>query len=118
MAGGQVQWRATGSFLLYAGYTYIKVWRNPATETVDAYTPKANDVNGNPVAKPGAGEFDRTSAFVGASYQLNEHYSIDLGVSTIQTPLTPTGQVRFPFLSFGTWADNATSVYFSLYAAY
>lgn len=117
-AGGQVQWRATGSFLLYAGYTYIRAWREAAAPEVDEFTPKALDTNGNPVAKPGLGTSDRTSAFVGGSYQLNEHYSIDLGVSTVQTPLTPTGQVRFPFLSLGTWADNATSVYFTISAAY
>jgi hypothetical protein len=84
----------------------------------DEFTPKALDDNGNPVARVGLGSFDRTSAFFGASYQLNEHYSLDLGTSTVQTPLTPTGQVRFPFLSFGTWADNNTSIYFTLTAAY
>lgn len=118
VVGGQVQWRATGSFLLYAGYTYSRSFREAAAPTVDAYTPQALDSNGNPVAKAGYGSNDRTSTFVGGSYQLNEHYSIDLGISTVQTPLTPTGQVRFPFLSLGTWADNATSLYFSLSAAY
>ncbi len=117
-AGGQVQWRATGSFLLYVGYSFVKTWRYAATEVVDQYTPQALDGRGNPVAKAGAGTADRTSAYFGGSYQLNEHYSLDLGVSNIQTPLTPTGQVRFPFLSFGTWADNSTSIYFTLSAAY
>jgi hypothetical protein len=116
--GGQVQWRATGSLLFYVGYTFIKSWRNAATEVVDEFTPQALDGNGNPVAKVGLGSVDRTSAFFGASYQLSDHYSLDLGVSTIQLPLTATGQVRFPFLSFGAWADNATSLYFTLSAAY
>ncbi|MCC6334862.1 MAG: hypothetical protein IT380_12860 [Myxococcales bacterium] len=116
--GGQVQWRATGSLLFYVGYTFIKSWRHGATYSQDEFTPKALDENGNAVADVGLGQMDRTSAFLGASYQLNEHYSIDLGVSNVQTPLTPTGQVRFPFLSFGTWADNATSLYFTLTAAY
>jgi hypothetical protein len=116
--GGQVQWRATGNLLFYVGYTYISFYRSAATNTNDPFTPQAVDANGNPVADVGMGHSDRTSAYVGASYQLNEHYSIDLGVSNIQTPLTPTGQVRFPFLSFGTWADNATSLYFTLTAAY
>lgn len=117
-AGGQVQWRATGSLLFYVGYTFIKSWRNAATEVVDEYTPQALDANGNPVAKVGLGSSDRTSAFFGASYQLSDHYSLDLGVSTLQAPLTATGQVRFPFLSFGAWADNATTLYFTLSAAY
>lgn len=119
--GGQVQWRATGSFLLYVGYTFIKTWRLPASTEVDAYTPKALDANGNPVAKPGAGSADRTSAFIGGSYQLNEHYSIDLGMSTIQTPLVidtdGVQRVRFPFFSVYP-NDNATSIYFTLSAAY
>ena len=117
-AGGQIQWRATGSLLFYGGYTYIRGWRYSANTVQDEFTPKALDDNGNPVARVGLGSFDRTSAFFGASYQLNEHYSLDLGTSTVQTPLTPTGQVRFPFLSFGTWADNNTSIYFTLTAAY
>jgi hypothetical protein len=117
-AGGQVQWRATGSFLLYVGYTYFRVWRYSANPVADQYTPQALDSRGNPVAKAGLGQFDRTSAYFGGSYQLNEHYSLDLGVSNVQTPLTPTGQVRFPFLSFGTWADNSTSIYFTLSAGY
>jgi hypothetical protein len=119
--GGQIQWRATGSFLLYAGYTYIKLWRRAAAEEVDAYTPKALDSNGNPVARSGPGSFDRTSAFVGGSYQLNEHYNIDLGISTVQTPLVVDSdgvqRVRFPFFSVFP-NDNATSFYFTLTAAY
>lgn len=116
--GGQVQWRATGNLLFYVGYTFIKTWRYGSTWFPDENTAKAVDSNGNPVVTTGYGQADRTSAFLGASYQLNEHYSIDLGVSNIQSPLTATGQVRFPFLSFGAWADNATSLYFTLTAAY
>ncbi|MFT3709887.1 MAG: hypothetical protein QM817_19830 [Archangium sp.] len=122
-AGGQVQWRATGSLLFYVGYTYIRGWRYAANVAVDQYTPKAVSDNGNPVARVGMGSFDRTSAYFGGSYQLNEHYSLDLGVSNVQTPYTidPVSgkwSPRFPFLSFGTWADNATSIYFTLSAAY
>lgn len=120
---GSIQWRATGSFLLYAGYTYIYSWKDAATtDPGDPYTPKALDANGNPVAQTGYGRGDRTLTYFGGSYQLNEHYSLDLGVSTIQTPLfvdkDGVQRVRFPFLSFGSWADNATSLYFTLTAAY
>ncbi|MEW5739829.1 MAG: hypothetical protein AB1938_12935 [Myxococcota bacterium] len=117
--GGQVQWRATGSLLFYVGYTFIKSWRHAATYSLDEYTPRALDANGNPVADVGLGQSDRTSAFFGASYQLNEHYSLDLGVSNIQAPMHDNGQnVRFPFLSFGAWANNATNIYFTITAAY
>ena len=71
------------------------------------------------MASTGYGRGDRTSAYFGGSYQLNEHYSLDLGVSTIQTPLHADNvHVRFPFLSLGSWADNGTSIYFTLSAAY
>jgi hypothetical protein len=113
-----VQWRVTGDLMVYAGYTYLKTWRYAATYTVDEYTPRAVDSNGKPVATVGFGSVDRTLTFVGASYQLNEHYSLDLGVQTGQTPLHPNGQVRFPFLSIGAWASNSTSLYFTFTAAY
>ena len=119
-ASASIQWRATGSFLLYVGYTYIYSWKEAATnDPNDPYTAKTLDSNGNPVARAGYGRGDRTSAYFGGSYQLNEHYSIDLGVSTIQLPFFPDNKhVRFPFLSFGSWADNGTSLYFTLSAAY
>ena len=41
---------------------------------------------------------------------------------TAQTPLfvdkDGVKRVRFPFLSLGAWNDNATSVFFTLSAAY
>ena len=73
---------------------------------------------GNPVAHVGLGVSDRTQAGLGISYQMNEHYSLDFGLDTTQAPLTATGQVRFPWLSFGSWATNSTSLYLSLSAAY
>jgi len=116
--GAQAQWRATGSLILIAGYTYLYTWREMATPVADQYTSRALDANGNPAAHVGYGRSDRTATFIDLSYQLNEHYSLDLGLSTIQSPLTPTGQVRFPFLSFGTWADSNTTLFFTLSAAY
>lgn len=120
--GGQVQLRATGSLLFYVGYTYLKSWRYAVTETdpsQDPYASQAMTTDGRYAVKAGAGEFDRTSAFFGGSYQLNEHYSIDLGVSTVQTPFEADNKtVRFPFIAFKNAADNATSVYFTFTAAY
>lgn len=119
-AAGTIQWRATGSFLVYIGYTYLHSWRNAADGGApDQYTPQTLTADGQPAVKPGLGDSDRTITFFGGSYQLNEHYSIDLGVYTAQAPLMPDNKhVRFPFLSFGSWADNGTSLYFTLSAAY
>jgi long-subunit fatty acid transport protein len=117
--GLTAQWRATGSLMVYVGYSFIKTWRYAATNTLDEFTPKAVDANGNPVADVGLGQSDRTSTVVGASYQLNEHYSLDLGVATSQAPLhDDDAHVRFPFLSIGSWAANRTNLYFTLTAAY
>lgn len=116
--GGQVNWRINGEVIAYVGYTFIKTWREAAAGSLDDQSPKGVDSNGNSVARAGYGQVDRTSAFIGASYQLNEHYSLDLGMATVQTPLTATGQVRFPFFSFGAIADNSTTAYFTLTAAY
>jgi hypothetical protein len=113
--GGVIQWRATGSILISASYTYAKTWRY--NTGLDQFSPAALDALGNRVVRAG-GEVDRTIAAVGISYQMNEHYSLDFGLYTLQTPLTPTGQVRFPFLSAGTLADNAASLYLSLSAYY
>lgn len=119
--GGQVQLRATGSLLFYVGYTFLKTWRYAVTETdpsQDPYASQAMTSEGRYAVRAGAGEFDRTSAFFGGSYQLNEHYSIDLGLSTVQTPLDGQRRVRFPFIAFTNAADNATSLYFTFTAAY
>lgn len=123
-AGGQVQARATDSLMFYAGYTYIRMWRYAAqadTSQLDQYAPKAVDGNGNPVAQSGGGTMDRFSAYVGGSYQFNDHYSIDLGISNYGLPLINVGGKwvpRFPFLPFGTWADGTMTAYFTLTAAY
>ena len=119
-ASASIQWRATGSFLLYIGYTYLHSWRTAADGGIrDEYTSPTLTADGQPAVKTGLGESDRTVTFFGGSYQLNEHYSIDLGIYTVQTPLFPDNKtVRFPFLSFGSWADNGSSLFFTLSAAY
>ncbi len=122
--GGSVQARVTDAFMLYAGYTYLRFWRYAAQgdpSRPDDFTPKGIDSAGQPVARTGGGSFDMFSAFFGGSYQFNDHYSIDLGISNFTTPLMNVNGAwvpKFPFLSFGTWADNSTSVYFTLTAAY
>ena len=117
--GGQVGWRATGNLLVYLGYSFMKSWRHPATLSVDEYTPKAVDSSGQPVACVGLCQSDHTRAFLGASYQIDPHYSVDLGLFTMQTPLSDDGRsVRFPWLSVGAWAANRTTISLSLTAAY
>ncbi len=116
--GGFVQWRVTSQLFAYGQYEYFQSWNHTAIVAEDAYTPKALTSDGRPVATTGAGRTDRSIAVVGLSYQLDEHYSVDFAVSTVQPPLTPQGQVRFPFLSFGTWADNTTLFSLSIAAAY
>lgn len=118
-AGGYAQLRANGNLLFYVGYTYIRSWTYAVANQVDQYTSQAVTNDGQPAAKPGNGTRDITSTFVGASYQINDHYSVDLGVQTSQTPLKPDNKtVRFPFWATSNQAANATSIYFSLTAAY
>jgi hypothetical protein len=117
--GGQVGWHVAEKFLVFVGYTFVKTWRHPATLVVDDATPKALDANGNPVACVGLCQADRTQAFVAVSYELAAHFSLDLGLSTAQTPLTDDGQrVRFPWLSVGAWASNRSTISLSLFATY
>lgn len=118
-AGGYVQVRANGNLLFYVGYTYIRSWTYAVSTKPDDYTSHAVTNDGQPAAKPGNGQRDLTSTFVGASYQINDHYSVDLGVQTQQTPLQNDNKtVRFPFWAVSNQATNATSIYFSLTAAY
>ena len=62
-----------------------------------------------------------TRAFIGASYQLNEHYNLDFYVFTLQSPMMRQGDKwvpRFPIGSITDSASNNTSLIVSLGAAY
>lgn len=118
-ASAYTQVRVNGNLLIYVGYTYLRYWNYAVADSVDQYTSQAVTNDGQPAAKPGNGQRDYTSTFVGASYQINDHYSVDLGVQTGQSPLKPDNKtVRFPFWATTNQAANATSIYFSLTAAY
>lgn len=120
--GGGVNWRTGGNLLLFAGYSYTRSWNNPAVLNAgDPTLPQAFDSNGNQVGRSGAGGLDISRAFVGASYQLNEHYNLDLYLFTLQTPLVRSGDKwvpRFPIGSITDTASNNTSIIVSLGAAY
>jgi hypothetical protein len=120
--GGSVNWRTGGNLLLFAGYSYTRSWNYAAvTNPNDPTLPRALDSNGNPVAHSGMGGIDITRAFFGASYQLNEHYNLDLYLFTLQTPLVRQGDrwvPRFPIGSPIDSASNNTSIVVSLGAAY
>lgn len=118
-AGGFTQLRVNGNLLFYVGYTFIRSWTYSVTEQLDEYSSQAVTNDGERAVKSGNGVRDMTTTFFGASYQINDHYSVDLGVYTAQAPLAPDNKtVRFPFWAVHNQAANATSLFFTLTAAY
>lgn len=120
--GGSVNWRTGGNLLMFAGYSYTRAFNQAATTNLnDPTIPQALDSNGNQVGRGGFGGGDVTRSFIGASYQLNEHYNLDFYVFTLQSPLRREGDkwvVRAPIGSFVDAASNNTSLIVSLGAAY
>jgi hypothetical protein len=120
--GASVNWRTGGNLLLFAGYSYTRLWNHAATnDPNDRTLPGSTDNFGRPVARAGNGNGDVTRAFIGASYQLNEHYNIDLYAFTLQNPLVNVNGnwvPRSPIGSFIDPASNNTSLIVSLGAAY
>ncbi|MCA2981881.1 MAG: hypothetical protein INH41_20565 [Myxococcaceae bacterium] len=120
--GGSVNWRTGGNLLLFAGYSYTRSWGYAATLNPNDQTlPQGNDDQGVQLGRAGMGAGDLTRAFIGASYQLNEHYNIDLYAFTLQSPLVRRGDAwvpRFPIGSIIDAASNNTSIIVSLGAAY
>lgn len=120
--GGSVNWRTGGNLLMFAGYSYTRSFNQAATlDPNDPYLPKAFSSNGDGVAGAGSRGGDVTRAFIGASYQLNEHYNLDFYVFTLQSPLMRQGDKwvpRFPIGSITDSASNNTSLIVSLGAAY
>ena len=92
-------------------------WR--ASASSDEYTPQGIDANGNPVASPGLGRRDLTTAHVYVNWAFTRLFGASLDVTTVNTPLfvdkNGVKRVRFPFLSFGSWADNTTTIWISFW---
>lgn len=120
--GGSVNWRTGGNLLMFAGYSYTRSFNQAATTNLnDPTLPQSLDSNGTQVGQGGMRGGDVTRAFIGASYQLNEHYNLDFYVFTLQSPLRREGDkwvVRAPIGSFVDAASNNTSLIVSLGAAY
>jgi hypothetical protein len=120
--GGSINWRTGGNLLMFAGYSYTRSFNQAATiNPNDPTLPMALDSNGNQVGQAGMRGGDVTRSFIGASYQLNEHYNLDFYVFTLQSPLRREGDkwvVRAPIGSFVDAASNNTSLIVSLGAAY
>lgn len=120
--GGSVNWRTGGNLLMFAGYSYTRSFNQAAVlDPNDPYLPKATSSTGDGVARAGSGGGDVTRAFIGASYQLNEHYNLDFYVFTLQSPMMRQGDKwvpRFPIGSITDSASNNTSLIVSLGAAY
>jgi hypothetical protein len=120
--GGGVNWRTGGNLLLFAGFSYTRSWNQAVVnDPNDRTLPQGTESGGFQVGRAGLGGFDVTRAFLGASYQLNEHYNIDLYAFTLQTPLVNVNGAwvpRFPIGSFIDSATNNTSLVVSLGAAY
>lgn len=96
-----------------ASLGYGIFWRAGAVDVVDEYTPKGLDSNGNPIAGVGAGRRDLTRGNIFVNWAFTRLFGVSLDITTVQTPLVVGSdgvkRVRFPFLSFGSWADNATT---------
>jgi hypothetical protein len=103
-----VVWFPVDTLEVFVSYGLTKAWKYAATPTVDEFTPKALDSNGNPVARVGLGQADSETASIGVGWQVTPRYSLDLVLGSNMAPLTATGLVRFPFFAFGHLADNST----------
>ena len=113
-----VNFRATDELSFSAGYTYIHSWRYTLGKNADGTCDPQTAAHASC-----AGEADKTLATFSANYQLNDHYGVSLGAGTLQLPRNPgaggaTGGFRFPFWALDNGPTNATSISFTLSAAY
>ncbi|MBI3184013.1 MAG: hypothetical protein HYZ28_17915 [Myxococcales bacterium] len=117
----EVTYRATEKLSFQLTYGIINRFKYPVVDTVDEYTPKALNSNGEPVATAGYGRSDGMISSVSASYTINDTFSISTGFATPPVgipPKTKDGKrFRFPFYDFLTPADNVTSFSVTLSAA-
>jgi hypothetical protein len=107
------------SLSMGASFGLHMFWRVGATNISDEYAAQALDSNGNPVARPGAGRKDLMRGRVFVNWACTRLFGLSLDVTTVNTPLfvdkDGVQRVRFPFLSFGTWADNTTTIFLAFW---
>jgi hypothetical protein len=93
-------------------------WKYAVTDTRDEYTAQTLDSNGNPAAHVGAGQTDRMSTNISASYSFTENLAATLYLQNSQSPrmIDSTGQwaFRFPFADLATPASGSTAFGLSL----
>jgi hypothetical protein len=116
--GLAVTFRATEKLSFDASYDIANYWTYGIPE--DEFTPKATDVNGNPVARSGMGRADEASMGLSASYALTDMFALNAGVATLRSaPRTDDGKAfRFPLIDFIGPAENRTSYSVSLSATF
>ena len=112
-----VTYRFTENLSASGNLTLVNSWKYAVTDSVDPYTPKALDSNGNPVARVGDGRSDRLVGALGVSYALSDTFGVSAGVSTNGPPKTRDNRsFRFPFFDFVSANDNLTTYSLSLSA--
>ena len=112
----QVEGWITDSLSLGVSVAWNIAWRAVApNDPNDPNDPYAV----NPIPHPGLGRSDRTTARLFGSWAFTRLFGLSLEVDTTQTPLfvdrDGVQRVRFPFLSLGAWADNATVFFLSVW---
>jgi len=110
-------WFFNDDLLFYGTLGWNVRWRNAATTTVDEFTPKGVDVNGNPVAQVGMRPSDIMSGSVGVNYNLTDVFSLSFTLSNDGPVKTfDNKSLRNPFLDLVSPANNLTNYTLSLYA--
>lgn len=112
-------WAFTDWLFLSVSYGLLTSWNYAATDVVDQYTPKAVDVNGDPVVRTGMGRSNTQSASVSISFNLTDAISGSLYMWNFAPLLTADQKsVRFPFIDVTGLANNNTTVGLSFSAVY
>jgi hypothetical protein len=106
--------RPTDSLSFGLTYGLGHTWKYAVTDSRDEYTPQTLDSNGNPAAHVGAGQSDRMSTNLSASYSFTENIAATLYMQNSQSPRMidgATGQwaFRFPFADLATPASGSTA---------
>jgi hypothetical protein len=100
------------SLSLGLSYAWNIAFGFPVPSSQVAMAPR--DPNGNYLSPTYVSTTDTVTGRVFFSWAVSRHFGVSLDLTTTQPPFlvdaTGTRRVRFPFLSFGTWAQNDTVV--------